>query len=209
MRKGSRPFSLVVAVACQCQSWGVNPPAKIAFLDRDGTLNIDPGYLSHPDQMSLYPGVAQALRLLKNAGFHLVVVSNQSGIGRGLITPNGLSAIHTRMNEILWTEAQVRIDEFAICPHHPDQNCECRKPRPTLLIEAAIRLQVELSQTIMIGDKRTDVEAGLRAGCRYTIQVLTGAGLDERKQFNPLFEDAHFLANDLAVAARWVLSQPF
>jgi len=186
----------------------VTPTDKIAFLDRDGTLNFDPGYLNRPDELRLIPGVAQALKNLKLAGYDLVVVSNQSGISRGLIEPLVLEQIHARMNELLLLESGVEIDEFAICPHHPDEGCVCRKPHPTLLLEVAQRKSILMNRTVMIGDKYSDISAGIRAGCRYTIQVLTGAGTSERANQVASADEPSYIAEDLARAVSWLLKKP-
>ncbi len=181
---------------------------KIAFLDRDGTLNFDPGYLSRPDDLRLMPKVAESLLQLKHAGFLLVVVSNQSGLARGLIQPEELQAIHAQMNVILRREAGAEIDEFVICPHHPDEGCACRKPSPALLLQTAQKRSIAMERTVMIGDKLSDIGSGRRAGCRYTIQVLTGAGAQERVNGVAPAEDAHFVAEDLFQAVHWLLAKP-
>jgi histidinol-phosphate phosphatase family protein len=148
--------------------------AKAVFLDRDETLNPDPGYIGDPDQFSLYPWVPGGLRLLKDAGFLLVVVSNQSGIGRGLIREDALLRIHEKLNRLLEEGAGVRIDAFSICPHTPDTGCVCRKPKPELLLSAARDLKVDLARSFMIGDRNSDVEAGIAAGVRKSFLLQPG-----------------------------------
>lgn len=149
-------------------------PKKAVFLDRDGTLNEDPGYLSDPAQLKLLPGVPKALAELKAAGFLLVVVSNQSGVGRGLIRPEALPEIHKKLNVLL--SPDVQIDHFELCIHHPDDDCECRKPKPKLIRDAAAKLGVDISQSFMVGDKISDLGAGKTAGCKASILVRTGEG---------------------------------
>ena len=138
---------------------------RAVFLDRDNTLNFDPGYLNDPDQLRLLPGVGTALACLQEAGFVLVVVTNQSGVGRGLIEPKQLESIHERLNEHL-ASFGARIHRFECCLHHPQQRCDCRKPAPTLLLRAASALGLQMSESFMVGDRLSDVEAGRLAGCR-------------------------------------------
>lgn len=145
--------------------------AKAVFLDRDETLNPDSGYISDPDHFTLYPWVAGELLKLKNQGFKLVVVSNQSGIGRGLITWDQLNEIHLKLDRLLVEQAQIKIDYYAICPHHPDDACLCRKPKPKLLLDAANDLKLDLSQSYLIGDRKSDVDAGISAGVKKSFLI--------------------------------------
>lgn len=153
----------------------VSPTSKIVFLDRDGTLNDDPGYIHHPDELHLLPGVGEALKIFKEAGFEPVVVTNQSGVARGLIEPEQLPRIHARLNEHLMPFG-VQIRHFEVCTHHPDDRCGCRKPSPKLLTDAAQRLGVRLEDCWMIGDRATDLQAGRSAGVGRVILVRTGDG---------------------------------
>ncbi len=148
---------------------------KAVFLDRDGTLNYDPGYLNNPNSLELLNGAKQALALLKAQGFLLVVVTNQSGIARGFISLEILNTIHNRMNELLNPYC---IDYFTFCPHHPDDQCKCRKPKPQLILDSAAALNIDLSQSYMIGDRISDVQAGQAADCKMCILLDT---LDKRQ----------------------------
>jgi histidinol-phosphate phosphatase family protein len=148
--------------------------AKAVFLDRDGTLNPDPGYIADPDLMTIYPWVAPALRRLKDRGFLLFVVSNQSGVGRGLITPEQLIAVNDRLQTLLETDSGIKIDDFANCPHRPDQNCHCRKPKPGLIEQLVKQYPVDLKQSFLIGDRDTDQMAGQSAGCLQSFKIETG-----------------------------------
>jgi len=146
------------------------------FLDRDGVLIRDVDRLTHPDQIDLYPYTLQAVHRLKGAGYTLVVVTNQPVVARGLITERGIDAIHNHLQTLL----DCAIDRYFVCPHHPNATlpayrivCECRKPRPGMLLQAARDLNLDLTASWMIGDRRTDVLAGQRAGCK-TILVETG-----------------------------------
>ena len=143
---------------------------RAIFLDRDGTLNPDPGYISDPGQFNLFPGVGEALQRLKQAGFLLVLITNQSGIARGLITHEQLSAIHEKLERLL-AQDNVTLSGIYYCPHHPDfpdaqgiADCSCRKPNPDLILRAISDLDIDAAQSFMIGDKASDVELGLNAG---------------------------------------------
>jgi len=145
---------------------------KAVFLDRDQTLIEDPGYINHPSQVRLLPGVAQALIQMRKTGYLLVVVSNQSGVARGLVTEEALEQIHHRLKKLLADEGAY-LDAIYYCPFHPEgvipkYRCESdlRKPNPGMLLQAARDLSIDLSQSWMIGDSYRDIEAGVRAGCR-------------------------------------------
>ncbi len=148
--------------------------AKAVFLDRDETLNPDPGYISDPALFMLYPWVASELRRLKDAGFLLIVISNQSGVGRGLIPAGALEAIHQKLNDLLDAASGVRIDHFAICTHRPEDSCECRKPKPKLILDSASLFEIDLSSSFMIGDRESDRKAGEKAGVRISFQIDPG-----------------------------------
>ncbi len=144
------------------------------FLDRDGTLIVDVGYPKDPEQVALVEGAADVLRELQQR-YSLVVISNQSGIGRGMIDEREAAAVHARF----LAEFERRGVHFSgcyYCPHVPGAGCECRKPAPGLLVEAAAELVLDLARSIMIGDKPSDLEAGRAAGCAHVMQL--GGGVD-------------------------------
>lgn len=147
---------------------------RAVFLDRDGTLIDDIGYISDPEDVRLVPGAADALRGLRDAGFRLVVVSNQSGLGRGLITQEQADAVHHRFVEELG-RAGARIDGAFYCPHAPEDGCACRKPLPGLLLDAARGLGLDLGRSFMVGNSDVDRAAGEAAGAR---AILLADGTD-------------------------------
>ncbi|HEX7840169.1 MAG TPA: HAD family hydrolase [Kofleriaceae bacterium] len=138
------------------------------LLDRDGTLIADVGYPRDPARVEPMPGAFEALRALK-ASFALVIISNQSGIGRGLITQAEARAVHDRVVDV-FGRAGIQFAGAYYCPHAPDAGCPCRKPAPGLLLDAARDLGLDLAGSVMLGDKASDVAAGLAAGCGHTLR---------------------------------------
>jgi D-glycero-D-manno-heptose 1,7-bisphosphate phosphatase len=168
-------------LSCPLRHGDVTPaPARRAvFLDRDGVLIEDTGYPDDPETIRLLPGVGEALRTLREAGWALVVVSNQSGVARGKFTLERLREIHDRLRELVAAQG-VFLDALYFCPHHPQgtspgfaTDCDHRKPEPGMLRSAAVEMGLQLSDCWMIGDKESDVAAGHAAGCR---SALIGAG---------------------------------
>lgn len=161
---------------------------KAVFLDRDDTLISDPGYINHPSQVKLLTGVGQSLTLLKKMGYLLVVVTNQSGVARGILTEAELEQIHHHLKKLLADEG-VYLDAIYHCPYHPEgtvkkyaKESELRKPQPGMLLKAAKELDIDLSQSWMIGDSYRDIAAGHRAGCQ-TI-LLDTPGKTQVRDFN-------------------------
>jgi D-glycero-D-manno-heptose 1,7-bisphosphate phosphatase len=147
--------------------------ARALFLDRDGTLMVDTGYVRDPNDVALLPGVPEGLREAHALGFELVVISNQSGVARGIITEEQLAAVESRF-EALLAEHGVTFDLVLFCKHGPDDGCPCRKPAPGLLHDAARARNIDLSRSIMVGDRASDVAAGRAVGC--TTVLLAPAG---------------------------------
>lgn len=141
---------------------------RALLIDRDGTLIVDVGYPRDPAAVQLLPGAVEVLRDLQSK-FKLVLISNQSGIGRGLITEAEARAVHERVIS-LYQQAHVYFSGAYYCPHQPELECACRKPAPGLLLEAARELDLDLGRSVMIGDKSSDIVAGRAAGCRHTIR---------------------------------------
>lgn len=176
------------------------PLRQAVFLDRDGTVVEDVSYCRRPEQLRLLPRVAEAVALLNEAGVLVVVVTNQSGIARGYFDVEALEAIHGTMRREL-AKGGARIDALYYCPHHPDEECTCRKPRTGLLLRAAKEMGLDLGHSFMVGDRELDVIAGQSVGCR-TVFVETGpVGLPK----NGIQPD--YRANTLYEAARWIISR--
>jgi len=138
---------------------------KAAFLDRDGVINVDKGYVYKIEDFEFKEGIFELLKLLQEKGFELFVVTNQSGIGRGYYTLKDFE----KLTEFMLNELKKRgieIKEVAFCPHHPDENCECRKPKPAMILNLAKKYNINLKNSIMIGDKLSDIKAGKNAGIR-------------------------------------------
>jgi len=151
-----------------------------AFLDRDGVLNDDLGYVVRREDFHWLPGVLDALQRLQQAGYALVVVTNQSGVARGLYTLADVEALHAHMQQELSAHG-VMLTEVYACPHHPDgvvgpyrQDCDCRKPRPGMILQALREHGLDPARSVLFGDKASDVQAGRAAGVARCIQV--GAG---------------------------------
>lgn len=171
------------------------------FLDRDGTINFDPGYIKNPDDVKILPGVSEGIRKLKvELGFKIVVVSNQAGVSKGLMTIEDVHAVNNRIQELLKKE-NAKIDAFYFCPFHPDYDDEekskCRKPSPLMLLKAAEELDIDLTRSFMVGDRAGDVEAGLNAGVK-TILLQSEIAEEEirnleSKNLSPLFIAKNFL----------------
>ncbi len=195
-----------------------NYGSRAIFFDRDGTLNEETGYICDPAQFRLLDVAAEAVRLVNEAGWRAIVVTNQAGIARGLFTEDFLAGIHRRMmNEL--TEVGARVDAIYYCPHHPEigeppyrQVCNCRKPKPGLLTRAAAEFDLNLSKCVLIGDRYGDIAAAQAIGARGVL-VLTGHGREEFGQgqtTGPQHEDhivADYIAANVLEAVRWILNE--
>jgi histidinol-phosphate phosphatase family protein len=178
-----------------------------AFLDRDGTLIAEREYLDDPGALELLPGVPEALRMLRAAGFALVVISNQSGVGRGYFTLARAHEIMARLRILLRSHG-VELDAIYLCPHRPDEGCACRKPATGLIERAAEDLLLAPARSVMIGDKCLDVETGQRAG-GFGVLVRTGYGGSEPGVEAALSEarPPDHVADDLRAAAAWIVAR--
>lgn len=173
---------------------------KAFFLDRDGVVIRQISYLHDPELVELYPGTAAAVKELHRRGYLALVVTNQSGVARGLFGVAEVEAVHQRIQELLAADGE-QIDGFFTCFHHPDfgSPCSCRKPLPGLLFQAAERHQIDLASSFMVGDKFSDLECGRAGGCRQSILVETGYGAKYRQA---ALQANFAVAADLAAAVR-------
>lgn len=178
--------------------------ARAVFLDRDGTINTEREYLSNPDLLEIYPGVGPALKRLQNAGFVLVIVTNQSGIGRGYYTEADMHAVNRRLEELLARDG-VMIQKIYFAPEAPEQPSRGRKPSPQFLFDARDGFGLDLSRSYMIGDKMIDLECGWNAGVRHSILVRTGYGRRVESD-QPGLSDRAWIVDDLAAAAGRILA---
>lgn len=176
--------------------------APAVFLDRDGTLIEERSYLADPDGVRLLPGVAEGLRALRAAGYRLIVVTNQSGIARGLITPDQYERVRDRLHDLL-NRAGVRLDGVYHCPHHPEITgpCDCRKPGLALYRRAATEHDVDLARSVFVGDKPGDIEPAAALGGR-GILVRTGYGRSSEGSVDASVD----IANDFGAAVERILS---
>jgi D-glycero-D-manno-heptose 1,7-bisphosphate phosphatase len=150
---------------------------RFAILDRDGTINEEVGYVLHPAEMRLIPDAAEAIRRLRDLGLGILVVTNQSPIGRGLLTEQRLGDIHDRLRDLL-TDEGATVDAIEFCPHTPEDACSCRKPGTEMVERAARRLGFDPSAAFVVGDHEGDMRLGRALGAT-TILVLTGHGAEE------------------------------
>lgn len=173
-----------------------------AIFDRDGTLIAERNYLSDPGGVELLPGAAEAIERVAQAGYGVVVVTNQSGVGRGYFTLEDVGKVHARMLELLGPAA-ARIEKIYVCPHGPGEECACRKPRTGLLEQAARELGLDTARSVVVGDKAADVELARRAGAA-AVLVTTGYGAEVLAGGTV---EPDFVAADLNAAAEWIATR--
>jgi D-glycero-D-manno-heptose 1,7-bisphosphate phosphatase len=186
---------------------------KTVFLDRDGVITEDPPHYAHRlDQLRIIPRSAKAIQLLNAHNFHVIVISNQSGIARGYYKEEDVKIFNDEMVSLL-AKAGAHIDALYYCPHHPDAiierykiNCECRKPKPGMILDAAQKNSLDIEKSFVVGDKWSDIEAGKSAGCK-TVLVLTGHGKEEVDKKR---ESVDYIASDLYDAVeKFILSAKY
>ena len=173
---------------------------RFALLDRDGTVNVDKHYLSDPDQLELIPGSGEAIARLNKAGWGVVIVTNQSGIGRGYFDLDRLAQIHARLHELLAAH-NAHVDLIEVCPHGPDSDCLCRKPLPGMVLRAADQLGFDPKRAIVVGDKEADIGLGHAVGATAFL-VRTGYG-----QSQEATTKADYVVDNLAAAVELALAQ--
>ncbi|MHB8069750.1 MAG: D-glycero-alpha-D-manno-heptose-1,7-bisphosphate 7-phosphatase [Desulfobaccales bacterium] len=175
------------------------------FLDRDGTINEEMGYINHPSRFVLLPRTAAAIKRLNDAGVKVVVITNQSGPARGYFPASLVEEVHARLRNLLAAEG-AHLDGIYSCLHGPEDGCDCRKPKPGLILQAAGELDIDLSRSYVVGDRYKDIQTGTNAGAK-GIFVLTGYGRGEYEHFGRTWEvqPAH-IAEDLLDAAEWIIN---
>jgi D-glycero-D-manno-heptose 1,7-bisphosphate phosphatase len=184
---------------------------RAIFIDRDGTMNEEVGYVNHLSRYQIFPFAAEAVRLINRAGWRAMLVTNQSGVARGYFTEELLLEVHARLEADL-EQAGARLDAIYYCPHHPTageppyrQECDCRKPQPGLLRRAAQDFNLDLTRCYVVGDRYRDVEMAHRAGCR-AVMVLTGYGCGEYEYQRAAWsQPPEHVAENLLEAVRWIL----
>jgi len=172
-------------------------PSPAVFIDRDGTIMEDTDYCSHPKDVLIFPGVPEALRRLKSRGYKLIIITNQSGIGRGLFTLDQYRAVES---EVLRQLGNGLVDATYYCPDAPGQHSKCRKPAPGMVVKATRDHQIDLSRSFLIGDKEIDVECAHHAGVR-AIRVRAGIQRDVAGS------NADWVADDVSAAVQIILSR--
>lgn len=184
------------------------------FLDRDGTLTEEVGYLNHESRLRLIPGAAEAVRRVNDAGLLAVLVTNQAGVARGWFAEPLIARVHDLLRTLLHREAGARLDAIFYCPHHPEsgeppyrQDCDCRKPRPGMLHRARRELGIDLARSYLVSDQYKDVAMGVREGLT-SVLVLTGYGRGQHEYQSQGWEEIpHHVAADVVEAIDWILAR--
>ena len=179
---------------------------KVVFIDRDGVINKDsPDYIKSWKEFEFLPGSINAIKLLTEAGFHQIIITNQSAVNRKFISRKILEEMHRKMVTAITSEGG-KITDIFYCPHTPEDHCDCRKPKPGLIARAIHTHKINLVDSIMIGDSAKDVQCGMLAGCNKTILVRTGNGTIAERELLEKHIIPDYIANDLLQAAHWIIS---
>jgi len=194
-----------------CESQKKNIPCPAVFLDRDGTINEQMGYINHLCRFQLLSGAANAIKKLNDATIPVVVISNQSGLARGYFPEALLIAVHEKMNRLL-AEKGAHVDGIYYCPHHPEakekrfrETCNCRKPKPGLVLQAARELNLDPAKSFVVGDRWSDVKTAANCGAK-SVLVRTGYGRGDEQYIGPHQEiQPDYKAEDLPEAVDWIL----
>ena len=173
---------------------------RAVFIDRDGTINVNFGYISNPDDFKIYPGVKEGIKALKDKGFKIVIITNQSGLARGYYSEEDLDKIHQKMKNELTEDV---IDAIYYCPHHPDWGCDCRKPNTGLLDKAIKDLKIDPDNSFLIGDRMLDVEAGHKKKCKTVLVPENKEKVDIEMQESDVEPD--FVCSDFYSGVEWIL----
>ncbi len=174
---------------------------RAVFIDRDGTININSGYITCPDEFKMYPSVAKGIKLLQENGFKIIIISNQSGIAREYFSEKTLDEIHEKMKSELLKE-HARVDKIYYCPHHPDEKCNCRKPNPGMLEKAICELDIDAVKSFMIGDRMLDVEAGYKIGCKTILVPENKEKVEKEMKLSQVMPN--YICSNFYSAARWI-----
>jgi len=177
---------------------------KAIFLDRDGTINVDVHYLDTPNNFKMYPGVGLGVKRLQDAGFKIIVITNQSGIARGYYTLETLERIHEKMLKE-FEEYDAHVDGIYFCPHHPDDSCKCRKPKTGMFEKAIEEHDIDIERSFMIGDKHLDMAAGKRVGVEVVLIPESDMKEDMLKNKDSWDITPDCLAKHFMDAVEWIL----
>jgi len=173
---------------------------KAVFLDRDGTINVDTGYITNPKDLVFIRGSKKAVKVLKDKGFLVYIISNQSGVGRGFFTIKDVQAVNDKLVSE-FKKYNIFIDGIFFCPHHPDEKCKCRKPRPDVVFDIAKDNKISLTKSYFVGDKLSDVQTGQNAGCKTVL-------IQDKKSMSTLeinCKRPDYIASNLLKAVEWIL----
>lgn len=179
---------------------------KAVFVDRDGTINVNVHYLDDPDKFEMYLGVGEGVKKLKDSGFKVIVITNQSGIARGYFTKKQLSNIHEKMRKE-FQKFDIELDGIYYCPHHPDDNCNCRKPNTELFEKAVKEHNIEIKKSYMLGDKIPDISAAKKIGAGAILipePHLKGKLLSKNNDWE---SNPDYIADDFLDAVEWILEK--
>ena len=180
---------------------------KAIFMDRDGTVSEEIGYMYHTHLYKPFPWTGPAIRKINESGIKAILVTNQSGVERGYFPESQVHEVHDILR-IELARHNAKLDAIYYCPHHPETGCDCRKPRPGMLLRAQQELGIDLSQSYMIGDKYLDVDLAYAAGTR-SVLVMTGYGREEYEKHKHLPQQPHFVAQNLLEAIESIMSGVF
>jgi len=176
---------------------------KAVFLDRDGTIAKDVSYCRRPEDFELLPGATEGIRLLNENGYKVIIITNQSGIGRGYFTEVVLKDIHKKMMAVLAVSGAY-IDDIYYCPHLPEDDCDCRKPKPGMVIKAVREHDINIAESYFIGDKIQDIETGQAIACR---TVLISSPAEVGISPPDIFVQPDHVASNLVQASRWIIER--
>jgi D-glycero-D-manno-heptose 1,7-bisphosphate phosphatase len=187
-------------------------PHNAIFLDRDGTINLDTGYVKDPNEIIILSGVPEGIRKLREQfGFKMIVVSNQAGISKGLMTENDVENVNARIVKLLEKEGAF-LDAIYYCPYHPEidppEKTECRKPSPKMIIDAAVEYDIDLTKSYMIGDRESDILAGINAGVK-TILLESQIYSDTINSLHKLGKKPNFVAANFTEACEFIINDTF